>query len=387
MYLALAGMIVSIFYFFLPPLLNDTSNFLASAPKYLDSVSIWDPLQEDSLSKSKMAVQNFSTDLTQSRQVVSGFTSGSSLPQVVENIRTAISSVSQGFIESISFIFGGILSSILIIVKPLTMAAGLDAGVVSETDTYTDEGFLKIDDYTIYNFDKKGRGVVNMQAVLDNSLNTGVVYVARKLGQDAFKDYFTKFGLAEKTLVDLPDEGSGSIANLDSKRDINFATASFGQGIAVTPINMTRALASLANGGYLIRPHVVSEINYKGFPTKKINTEESGKVLSEDTSRRITAMLVHVVDKALLKGTVALPHYSIAAKTGTAQISNPNGGYYTDRYLHSFFGYFPAYDPKFLVFLYAVHPQNAEYASQTLTMPFMDITQFLLNYYQIPPDR
>jgi cell division protein FtsI/penicillin-binding protein 2 len=273
------------------------------------------------------------------------------------------------------------------IVKPLTMAAGLDAGVVSETDTYTDEGFLKIDDYTIYNFDKKGRGVVNMQAVLDNSLNTGVVYVARKLGQDAFKDYFTKFGLAEKTLVDLPDEGSGSIANLDSKRDINFATASFGQGIAVTPINMTRALAALSNGGYLIRPHVVSEINYKGFPTKKINTEESGKVLSEDTSRRITAMLVHVVDKALLKGTVALPHYSIAAKTGTAQISNPNGGYYTDRYLHSFFGYFPAYDPKFLVFLYAVHPQNAEYASQTLTMPFMDITQFLLNYYQIPPDR
>jgi len=273
------------------------------------------------------------------------------------------------------------------IIKTLTMSAGIDAGVISETDTYNDEGFLKIDDYTIYNFDKKGRGVIPMQTVLDKSLNTGAVYMMRQLGQEKFKDYFTKFGLADKTLVDLPDEGSGNISNLDSGRDINFATASFGQGIAVTPINIARALSSLANGGYLIRPHVVSEINYKGLPSKEIHTEESGKVISEDASRRITAMLVHVVDKALLGGKVALPHYSVAAKTGTAQISNPKGGYYTDRFLHSFFGYFPAYDPQFLIFLYAVNPQNAEYASQSLTTPFMDITRFLLNYYEIPPDR
>ena len=126
MYLALAGMIVAIFYFFLPPLLNDTSNFLASAPKYLDSVSIWDPLQEDSLSKSKAAVQSLSTDLTQSRQVVSELSSNSSLPQIVENIKTAISNVSQGFIESLSFIFGGILSSILIIVLSFYLAVQED---------------------------------------------------------------------------------------------------------------------------------------------------------------------------------------------------------------------------------------------------------------------
>jgi cell division protein FtsI (penicillin-binding protein 3)/stage V sporulation protein D (sporulation-specific penicillin-binding protein) len=273
------------------------------------------------------------------------------------------------------------------IVKPLTVAAGLDAGVISEGTTYNDEGFLNIDDRTIYNFDKKGRGVVNMQAVLNDSLNTGVVFIMRKLGAEKFKEYFTQFGLDQKTLVDLPEEGQGDIENLNSGREINLATASFGQGIAVTPVNMTRALASLANGGYLIRPHVVSSIDYKGFPPKKINTEESGRVFSEDTSRRITAMLVNVVDKALLQGSVSMPRYSIAAKTGTAQISNPNGGYYTDRYLHSFFGYFPAYKPRFLVFLYAVNPQNADYASQTLTMPFMDITRFLLNYYEIPPDR
>jgi len=97
---------------------------------------------------------------------------------------------------------------------------------------------------------------------------------------------------------------------------------------------------------------------------------------------------VRVVDEALLGGTVALPNHSIAAKTGTAQIANPNErGYYKDRFLHSFFGYFPAYEPKFLVFLYTVYPKGARYASETLTKPFMDIAKFLINYYEIPPDR
>lgn len=99
-------------------------------------------------------------------------------------------------------------------------------------------------------------------------------------------------------------------------------------------------------------------------------------------------MLVTVVDDALAGGTMKLPNYSIAAKTGTAQIARPDGkGYYEDRYLHSFFGYFPAYDPQFIVFYYQVYPKGAKYASETLTKPFMDTAKFLLNYYQVPPDR
>jgi len=126
MYLGLAGIIACVFYFFLPPLLSDTSNFLASAPQYLDSISVWDPLQNNSLTESKQAVQSLSQSLDQSRQVVSSFSSGLSLSQMVANVRAAISNVSQGFIETLSFIFGGVLSSLLIIVLSFYLAVQED---------------------------------------------------------------------------------------------------------------------------------------------------------------------------------------------------------------------------------------------------------------------
>ena len=279
------------------------------------------------------------------------------------------------------------------IMKPLTMAAGLDAGVVTADTTYNDVGRATLNGRTFSNYDGRGRGPgTTMQRVLNDSLNTGAAFVQGKLGKELFADYIQKrFRLGEETGIDLPGERQGLMDNLTSKREIEYATASFGQGIAVTPINMATALATLANGGMTVTPHVVSEVKYESGRVKKITQTPPEQILKKETADEITRMLVEVVDKALLGGTVKVPEYSIAAKTGTAQVARPRelgGGYYDDRYFHTFFGYFPAYDPKFIIFLYTYDPKNgATFASHTLTLPFIRLTKFLLNYYNIPPDR
>jgi len=273
-------------------------------------------------------------------------------------------------------------------IKALTMAAGIDSGAIVPSTTYYDSGSLTLDTYTIRNYDGRGRGTVPMQEILNQSLNTGVSWIVTQMGKDSFRDYFKSLKLGSETGVDLPNEAYGLVANLDSPRDVEYATASFGQGIALTPIAVTRALAALGNGGHLVTPHLVKEIRYDDGEVKEIRYPEGSSVFSAETSETISRMLTVVVDDALSNGTVALPNHTIGAKTGTAQIADPvNGGYYDDAFLHSFFGYFPAYDPEFIVFMYTVEPEGVRYASQTLTTPFMDITKFLINYYSIPPDR
>lgn len=273
------------------------------------------------------------------------------------------------------------------IVKPITVAAGLDAGVINAKTTYYDAGYVSFNNKTVYNYDQRGRGMVSMQQVLNQSLNTGVAYISQKIGNKRFTDYFYAFGIDKKTGIDLPNESSPLVANLKSPRDIEHVTASFGQGIAITPVQMVRALSVLANGGVLITPHVIKQIDYKVGFSRTLLYPSGERVIKEASSKEISRMLTEVVDTALLNGSEKMEHYSIAAKTGTAQIAGPGGKYYEDKFLHSFFGYFPSNDPRFLVFLYTVEPKGVEFASHTLTEPFINITKFLINYYEIPPDR
>ncbi len=274
------------------------------------------------------------------------------------------------------------------VIKPLVMSAALDAGVVTPETTYLDKGVVTVNKKDIYNFDKKGRGVVSMQTVLDQSLNTGMVFTENKLGHDKFRTYMKSYGIGEKTGIDLPNETSGLIKNLESPRDIEYANASFGQGIALTPVEAVRAFSSIANGGNLITPHLVKQIRYDDGTSliPEYPIARSG-IIKKETSETISRMLVHVFE-GYDGGSHKMEHYSIASKTGTAQVAMENGkGYYTDRHTHSFFGYFPAYDPQFVVFMFLKNPKNVNYASQTLIPPFVDITKFLLNYYNVPPDR
>ena len=269
------------------------------------------------------------------------------------------------------------------IFKPIVMAAGLAEGKIRPDSTYTDKGFVEVGNRTIHNAQNKSYGLRTMTQVLELSLNTGAVYVQQKIGEKIFLDYIKKFGLDQKTGVDLSGERAGDIANLLTGRPINLATASFGQGIAVTPLGLISAIGAIANQGKLMRPYLVEEkITVSG---EHLKTEPivRAQVISPEVGHDLTEMLVSSVEKGFAKqGGVA--GYQIAGKTGTAQISDPEGGYYEERALHSFIGYAPADDPRFIVLIILDSPQGVSFASTAVAPAFSEIAKYLFEYYNIP---
>ncbi|HWP61021.1 MAG TPA: penicillin-binding protein 2, partial [Candidatus Paceibacterota bacterium] len=275
------------------------------------------------------------------------------------------------------------------IMKPLTMAAGIDSGAVTKNTTYNDTGCITVSTFKVCNYDLKPRGVIPMQQILSQSLNVGASWVATQMGYPTFTKYMKSY-FGQKSGIDLPGEVPADLDNLGNGNApaVNYDTASFGQGITETPIQMIRGLAALANGGVEPAPHVVSAIQYESGVTRTLPVAAGLRVFSTSTAATVTSMLQIVYDQALGNGKYKMEHYSAAAKTGTAQIPMPGGGYYPgDQYLHSFFGYFPADNPRFIIFLFAWRPVGQEYASATLAPAFFDLEQFLINYYNIPPDR
>jgi cell division protein FtsI/penicillin-binding protein 2 len=272
------------------------------------------------------------------------------------------------------------------VMKPLTVAAGIDLGAITASSTYDDKGCISIDGQKICNFDSLDRGQTTIQTALSQSLNLGMDYIVSQIGDANFDKYFYAFGVAQKTGIDLPNEGADLVANLQSPREVEHYTAAFGQGIALTPMATVRALSAVANGGVLITPHVVTQINYTNGLTKTLSYPAQSRAIKQSTSQAVATMMVYSTDNVLDQGKDKMPNYSIAVKTGTAQIEE-NGVYSPNDVLHSFVAFFPAYDPKFLLFFYTVKPQNVEYASESLTQPVFDTIHFLINYYEVPPDR
>ncbi|MDE2001298.1 MAG: penicillin-binding protein 2 [Patescibacteria group bacterium] len=261
------------------------------------------------------------------------------------------------------------------VMKVITMAGGLDAGKLTPSTTFFDSGSLSLDGYTIRNWDLKAHGTVTMTQIIEDSLNTGAAYAERLVGPDLFLSYLKKFGFGEKTGIALPGELDGSLANLSGAfRPVNFATAAFGQGISVTPLQMIDAIGALANGGKLMRPYVVASDG----------PQEIRQVVSPEAAKEATDMMVAAVDNA---GVTTISHYSVAGKTGTAQIPDfVHGGYLDNQFIHTYIGFAPAYNPKFIA-LIRIDKPDTELAGESVVPAFRDLAQFILNYYNVPPDR
>lgn len=272
------------------------------------------------------------------------------------------------------------------VLKPITMAGALSEGVVTPSSTYFDSGEVKFGGYTIKNFDLKSHQTQTMTQVIEKSLNTGMVYVSRLLGKEKQLEYFKKFGFGEKTGIDLPGEVAGNISNLDARRDIDFATASFGQGIAVTPLQLASAIAAIANQGERMQPYAVEKIVDDSGNEIKNEPKVKKEVISKEVAETLTKMLVSTVKNGF-ENRAGVKGYFVAGKTGTAQIPRTDGRGYSDKVIHSFVGYAPAFDPKFLIYLQMNEPSGNRFAANTLTPAFHDLAEYILNYYEVPPDE
>jgi len=274
------------------------------------------------------------------------------------------------------------------IFKPVTMAAGIDANKVSPKSTYVDNGFEEIDDFKIQNSDHLAHGVQTMTQVLDESLNTGAIFVQRQLGQDLFHRYITSFGFGTSTRIELTPESKGNIKSLDKKGNVFAATASFGQGITTTPLQMLASFGVLANGGKLMKPYLVEEIIHPDGTRERTKPLVLRSPISSRASRLVTGMLTSVVENGHGK-RAGVPGYWVAGKTGTAQVPRTDGvaGYQKDVTIGSFAGYAPASDPKFVMLVKLDHPRDVQWAESSAAPVFGEMAKYLLTYLQVPPER
>ncbi len=272
------------------------------------------------------------------------------------------------------------------IMKPITMAIGLDAGKVSPGTEYTDTGVVQEAGYSINNAENKVYGRSTMTKVLEESINTGMIFVERQVGNTAFRDALERFGFGARTGVRLPAEHAGNLKNLDNpKANLQFYTASFGQGITATPLQLVTAYAALANGGVLMEPKIVDRIVRADGSAVPVEPKEVRRVISQEASRDIGEMLRNVVVNGHGK-RANVPGYLVVGKTGTAQVAKRDAkGYEEGETIGSFAGYAPLQDPRFAIVVKFDNPKKVIWAESSAAPTFGRIMRFLLEYARVQP--
>lgn len=272
------------------------------------------------------------------------------------------------------------------IMKTITLASSIDAGKVSPDTTFVDTGSVKEAGFTIQNANYKAYGRQTMTQVLDMSINTGAIFAQQELGNANFLDYLKRFGLGSTTGIDLPGESAGNISNLKNSRiDINFFTASFGQGITTTPLQMVTAYNALASGGKLMKPAIIEKVIHPDGTQEEIEPQEVRQAVTEKTADEVAMMLRSVVVNG--EGKMAnVPGYLIGGKTGTAQVASSEAkGYQEGQNIGSFAGFAPVDNPRFTVLVRIDNPKGVNWAESSAAPTWGELMKFLLNYKNIQP--
>ena len=269
--------------------------------------------------------------------------------------------------------------------KIIAMAAGLDAGIITPQSTFYESGSIEVGGRIIMNWDRRGHGLVTMTDVLAQSLNVGAAYVSTTLGRERFYTYVRRFGFGRITGIDLASEGPGRLRlpGDGEWHESDLGTNSFGQGLAVTPLQVITAVAAVANDGLMMKPHMVEKI-VDGQHDTNIQPVAVRRVISSQTAKQLTWMLVEAVQKETDLATV--PGYKIAGKTGTAQVPIP-GGYHPNWTIASFIGYAPPEDPAFVVLVKIDKPAVEPWGSTVAAPVFKTVAEQLFILLGIPPDE
>jgi cell division protein FtsI/penicillin-binding protein 2 len=270
------------------------------------------------------------------------------------------------------------------VMKLITMAAALDSGLFAPQSTYYDAGVLEIGGHRTYNWDRSAPGVTDMTTLLARSLNVGAATLSTTLGPDLYYDYMQKFGFGKPTGLDVMSEAAGTmwLPGDPYWTEANMATNSYGQGIAVTPLQMISAISAIPNNGAIMQPYLVQEIRTANGTFVHEPTVLS-RPISPEVAQQVNAMAIAAVAREV--NSAQVEGYTIAGKTGTAQIAE-NGIYLPNDIIGSFVGWLPADDPEIIVFVKLDRPQAAPWGSMTAAPAFAKLAAELVVLLDIPPD-
>jgi cell division protein FtsI (penicillin-binding protein 3) len=268
-------------------------------------------------------------------------------------------------------------------IKSLTAAAVIDAGLYGPESLFELPPTIEIGGRTIHESHERAAVSWSLTDIVTQSSNVGAVKLGLALGEDGLYDYFSRFGLTEKTGVDYPGEVKGWLGTTDQWSASSLATITFGQGISVTPLQLTRALAAIANDGDLITPHLLKEATAE---TEKAPQLVTKRAISEETARAMRIVLTDVVNEGT-GSEAAVPGYEVAGKTGTAQKARTDGraGYAKGKYVASFSGFLPAEDPRVVIVVNIDEPSNSIYGGTVAAPTFSRIAAYCVEHLKIPP--